>query len=36
MRTSRSLLLAFGAEGVNGAENRSKLLKDGLAMLGVG
>ncbi|MDX6552754.1 MAG: hypothetical protein QOH74_1242, partial [Gaiellales bacterium] len=36
VRTSRSLLLGFGVEGVNGAANRSKLLKDGLTMLGVG
>ena len=35
IRTSRSLLLGFGTEGVNGAANRSKLLKDGLRMLGV-
>jgi hypothetical protein len=35
IRTSRSLLLGFGVEGVNGAANRSKLLKDGLRMLGV-
>jgi hypothetical protein len=35
VRTSRSLLLGFGVEGVNGAPNRSKLLKDGLRMLGV-
>ena len=35
VRTSRSLLLGFGVEGVNGAPNRSKLLKDGLSMLGV-
>jgi hypothetical protein len=36
VRTSRSLLLGFGVEGVNGAPNRSKVLKDGLKMLGVG
>lgn len=36
VRTSRSLLLAFGVEGVNGAENRSQIPKDGLTMLGVG
>ncbi|MEA2442550.1 MAG: hypothetical protein QOH76_3974 [Thermoleophilaceae bacterium] len=35
VRTSRSLILGFGAEGVNGAANRAKLLKDGLRMLGV-
>ena len=35
VRTSRSLLLGFGAEGVTGAADRSKLLKDGLRMLGV-
>jgi hypothetical protein len=34
VRTSRSLLFGFGVEGVNGAENRSKVLKDGLKMLG--
>ncbi len=36
VRTSRSLLLGFGVEGVNGAENRAKVLKDGLHLLGVG
>ena len=35
VRTRRSLLLGFGVEGVNGAANRAKLLKDGLRMLGV-
>jgi hypothetical protein len=35
IRTSRSLLLGFGVEGVNGPANRAKLLKDGLALLGV-
>jgi hypothetical protein len=35
IRTSRSLLLGFGVEGVNGAANRAKLLKDGLSLLGV-
>jgi hypothetical protein len=35
IRTSHSLLLGFGVEGVNGAPNRAKLLKDGLRMLGV-
>jgi hypothetical protein len=35
VRTRRSLLLGFGAEGVNGPANRAKVLKDGLRMLGV-
>ena len=35
-RTSRSLILGFGVEGINGAGNRAKLLRDGLRMLGVG
>jgi hypothetical protein len=35
VRTSRSLLLGFGVEGVTGAANRAKLLKDGLRTLGV-
>ena len=30
-----SFMTAVGVEGVNGAPNRSKLLKDGLSMLGV-
>jgi hypothetical protein len=35
VRTDHSLLLGFGLEGVNGADNRGKVLKDGLRMLGV-
>jgi hypothetical protein len=29
------VLLGFGIEGVNGAAKRSKILKDGLRVLGV-
>jgi hypothetical protein len=35
IRTARSILLGFGVEGVNGAANRAKLLKDSLRVLGV-
>jgi hypothetical protein len=35
VRTRRSLIFGFGVEGVNGAANRAKLLKDGLRALGV-
>jgi hypothetical protein len=35
VRTDRSVLLSFGIEGVNGAGKRSKILKDGLRVLGV-
>jgi hypothetical protein len=35
VRTPRSLILGFGLEGVNGAATRSKVLADGLRVLGV-
>jgi hypothetical protein len=35
VRTDRSLLLGFGLEGVNGADNRAQVLGDGLKSLGV-
>jgi hypothetical protein len=35
VRTSRSVLLGFGIESVNGAGNRAKVLRDGLRVLGV-
>ncbi|MEA2450947.1 MAG: hypothetical protein QOG63_2879 [Thermoleophilaceae bacterium] len=35
VHTSRSVLLGFGLEGVNGSGKRSKILKDGLRLLGV-